>query len=438
MIFRSVPALVCVFAVAACSPAPAEFVPLAGHPACEGDNGYAAVLGGAKTFLWRGEDLKAVRQAYKMDPAAFEPLLQMADAALLHARYSVTDKPVRTGNAGLHDYVSLGTYWWPNPDTPDHLPYVRRDGAENPERNEDRYDIDRLERFSTDVQALAFAYYLTGERRYAVKAASFLRAWFLDPATRMNPNLEYTQSIPGVSQGRATGIIDTRRLIGVVDAIGIVTPSGELSKTDIDGLHGWFEDYTDWLLQSEHGRKEKAAKNNHGSWYDAQVMSFGLFTGRIDLVRQVAGEAATIRVAAQTKDTGEMPHELARARTFFYSLYGTQALMDVATLSECVGVDLWTYRKAGSGSIRDSVRLLASYADGRKKWVLPEPKFAANRPLFHDVLSRAASAYGENSFRKADEAVIRRLPVRAELLLPPISEFVALETSAPHRMVEGS
>ena len=41
------------------------------------------------------------------------------------------------------------------------------------------------------VAALAAAYKITGENRYATKAAELLRVFFLNPKTRMNPNLQY-------------------------------------------------------------------------------------------------------------------------------------------------------------------------------------------------------------------------------------------------------
>ena len=55
------------------------------------------------------------------------------------------------------------------------------------------------------LRRLAAAYKITGENRYATKAAELLRVFFLDPKTRMNPNLQYAQAVPGASPGTQLG-----------------------------------------------------------------------------------------------------------------------------------------------------------------------------------------------------------------------------------------
>ena len=76
-------------------------------------------------------------------------------------------------------------------------------------------------RLSRIVPALAAAWVLTGEARYSEHAARHLRAWFVDPDTRMAPHLRYAQAIHGVSPGRGTGIIDTIHLVEVARALEV-------------------------------------------------------------------------------------------------------------------------------------------------------------------------------------------------------------------------
>ena len=188
-----------------------------------------------------------------------------------------------------HDYMSQATYFWPNPKTPNGLPYIRRDGEGNPETG-NLPDHAAMNKMESDAATLAMAYYFTGDEKYAAKASQLLRAWFLDPATRMNPNLQYAQAIPGVNTGRGIGIIDTHGLADLLDYVGLLAGSTAWTASDQRGLEKWFSEYLQWLRVSKHGRQESAEKNNHGTYYDLQVAAFALFAGNEKLAAEVLRE----------------------------------------------------------------------------------------------------------------------------------------------------
>ena len=68
-------------------------------------------------------------------------------------------------------------------------------------------------RLSEAVPALTAGFLLTRRKEFARAAAAHLVAWFVTPATRMNPNLQYSQGYPGGPTGRSYGIIDTLHLV---------------------------------------------------------------------------------------------------------------------------------------------------------------------------------------------------------------------------------
>jgi hypothetical protein len=138
-------------------------------------------------------------------------LIREADRALTIEPLSVTRKEIAPPSGDRHDYMSLSPYWWPDPKTPNGLPYVRRDGKINPERYSIA-DRQNLENTVASVKTLARAYYFTANQDYAKNPATRLQVWFLDPLTRMTPNLKYAQGVPGRSDGRAAGIIETHNL----------------------------------------------------------------------------------------------------------------------------------------------------------------------------------------------------------------------------------
>src|SRR5258707_381839 len=174
---------------------------------------------------------------------------------------SVVTKAVTPPSGDKHDYLSQAPYFWPNPDKPDGLPYINRDGERNPELDKitDHLALDQME---VAVRALSLAYYLKDDEAYAAKATQLLRSWFIDPATRMNPNLEYAQFIPGVNTGRGIGLIETRGLVDVVDAIGLLATSKSWTAADKKGLEVWFTKFLEWMQGSRNGREESAVKNN--------------------------------------------------------------------------------------------------------------------------------------------------------------------------------
>ena len=142
-------------------------------------------------------------------------VLKDADRYLTEAPVTVTASGSPRSAGGKHDFFSEGDYWWPDPNNPDG-PYIQRDGMSNPANFvEHRRAMIRL---SLIVPALAAAYKITRQRKYSDHAARHLRAWFIDDATRMNPNLQYAQAIQGRFTGRGTGIIDTLHLVEVARA----------------------------------------------------------------------------------------------------------------------------------------------------------------------------------------------------------------------------
>jgi hypothetical protein len=246
------------------------------------------------------------------------------------------------------------------------LPYVRRDGVRNPETGE--YDARVFSAFSEHVWGLALAGYITGDERYSRRAALLVRAWFFDPATRMNPNLDHAQFVKGENLGRGTGVLDSARFLNVLDGVGLLQKSGDWSAEDQAKLEDWFRAYLKWLRESPNGQAESSATNNHGNWYDVQETAFMLFLGDEAGARQVLEEAKTKRIAKQIEPDGRAPRELARTKSWGYSCYNLKALTLLADLGQRVGVDLWKFQTADGRSIRAALDFLFPFATGQQQW----------------------------------------------------------------------
>ncbi len=365
--------------------------PVAAAPRCDGVNGYSAAFEGRQTFLWRPEALALAKSRIAQDPnamPAYATLLADADAALTRGPWSVTDKTTTPPSGDKHDYMSIAPYFWPDPAKPDSLPYINRDGQVNPQRATEAFDRTRLGDMANAVQALSLAYYFTGDQKYARRASLILKTWFIDPKTRMNPNLDFAQGVPGTVSGRSFGIIDSAELLPVVEAVGLLQPSHTLSAGDMTALRRWFGDLTTWMTDSENGKTERAAGNNHAIWYDLQLSEFALFAGKADLAHSVISAFAEARIKPQFSADGSLPKELARTRSFHYSAWTMQAAYDVAALGECVGVDLWSWQDGDGKGLKASTRFLAAYAGRETDWGWQE--IAMNTQDLYDALMRAA------------------------------------------------
>ena len=392
--------ILAVTAAASTSLAAADFsVPRPATPStCQGVEGHAAAFGARRTFLLDPADLTVIKAVRDSDPAvraAYADLLRSADAALARKPGSVMDKTTIPLSDDRHDYLSLAPYWWPDPADPK-APYVRRDGEVNPRRDTKAFDRTALGRLVSDSETLALAYYYSNDPKYAVKAAQLIRTWFLDPATAMNPNMSYAQAVPGRENGRAEGVLDTSGFMAVIDAVGLVAPSGALTAAETTALEGWFARYVDWMRTSPNGKGEAAAKNNHGIWYDAQLTQFALFARRPDIAERTVTAFPKARIAVQFAPNGALPAELARTRSFHYALYALHPAYDVAKLGTCMGHDLWSYRDAKGRGLRTATDYLAAYRGRQAQWPYKELDWPADE--LDALLTRAAAAWGAGSY----------------------------------------
>ncbi|MFF3416859.1 alginate lyase family protein [Streptomyces sp. NPDC002698] len=334
---------------------------------------------------------------------ALRRLTARADNWLDQGPWTVVDKPRPAPGGDVHDYLSQAPYWWPSQpataDNPWGCPYVQRDGQRNPEvdTGTDRQDVEKVFDSTYD---LALAWYYTGRKRYAEKAAQVLRTWFLDPATRMNPNLDHGQFIPCKYDGRAIGVIDfSQSYTSVLDAIALLdTGAPGWSRRDRTAMLAWNTGYRDWLTGSAFGKEEGAARNNHGTFYDMQLAALAYATGDKDLARRTVLAARGLRIDPQIAADGSQPQELARTRSWHYSTFDLVAYTRLAAVGRKVGVDLWAYRGPDGQSLFKAVGYLLPAATGAEPWSHPELEF--HRFAASDVVHAAADA-GDRAARAA-------------------------------------
>ena len=118
-------------------------------------------------------------------------LIQKADALLTVKPFSVVHKTGIPPSKSKHDYISIGPYWWPNPNTKNGLPYIRKDGKINPETRNNFTDYVEKNNFISAVKTLKEAFFYSDDKKYANKNLEFINTWFFDETTKMNKNVKY-------------------------------------------------------------------------------------------------------------------------------------------------------------------------------------------------------------------------------------------------------
>jgi hypothetical protein len=355
---------------------------------------------------------------------SYEKLLKEADAALTHQRFSVVDKTLAPASGNKHDFFSFGPYWWPDPAKKDGLPYIRKDGLHNPASSTNGTDSTRMGKFSHDVTVLALAWYFTGEQKYADKAGELARAWFLAPETRMNPNLDYGQAIPGRVNGRGIGIISSRSLIDVMDSLALIQPSNGLTDAENKAVRAWYRDYLNWLLTSRNGFEESNAHNNHGTFYSAQVTAYALYTNQPEIARRELEITKIRRIPGQIDREGKLIAELERTRPSGYVNFALEAFGYLGRYGELTGDGVWQHGQ-DSHNIAQGYRFVARYVNG-EKWPYPEidPKEGSadgfNLHAMQSMLAAARAYKGEPVFAEKARWLLQHYPGQLNALILPL------------------
>lgn len=351
-------------------------------------------------------------------------ILAAAARCLREQPITVTATRAKRSSGGPHDYFSEGDYWWPDPKNPGG-PYVRRDGMSNP----DNFNAHReaMIRLSLIVPALTAAWLLTRQKKYAEHAGHHLRAWFVDPATRMNPNLQYAQAISGITKGRGIGVIDTLHLVEPARAATLLLAGDVLDNGK--EVQGWFADYLNWMRTSKNGHDERDAKNNHGTCWVLQAGEFARFTQNSDVMSWCRDRFKTVLVPRQIAPDGSLPLELARTKPYSYSLFDMDVLCGIAQSLSTQTDDLWSFATPDGRGLRKLMQFMFPFIQDKSKWPYAhDVEHFDDFPVRNPALLFSGLAYHQQKYIALWKTlnpdpvvpeVIRNFPIRQPLLWMP-------------------
>ncbi|UVQ48940.1 alginate lyase family protein [Parabacteroides faecis] len=350
-------------------------------------------------------------------------IILRGNEALGEEPVTITSFVAERSAGGIHDFYSEGDYWWPDPVNPDSA-YIRRDGETNP----DNFVAHRhaMIRFSTVVGDLTSAWIVTQDKKYIEQALKHIHAWFIDPETCMNPDLQYAQAIKGIVTGRGIGIIDTIHLLEVVRSLIIMERNDLLSVDEAVATKDWFSKYLFWLTDHPYGKEEMEAKNNHGTCWVMQAALFAQYTGNTDVSDFCRERFRNVLLPNQMDTDGSFPLELKRTKPYGYSLFNLDAMATVCHILSDENHNLWQYTTEDGRNMQKGVAWMFPYIKDKSAWSFDKDVMYWDEwPVAHPALLFSAYDTPDDAYVSlwsalehfpVNDEVIRNLPVRHPLL----------------------
>jgi hypothetical protein len=301
---------------------------------------------------------------------------------LIKNPYSITDNKFDAKQyISPNDYASNATYYWPDETKSDGLPYI-----EKLEPNPDKYttsDRKYIDILINDLLLLTAFYLNKNKNKYARKAIELLRVFFIDSATRMNPNLDYSGYIKYTDSNTIHkniklrgNIIDTNSFCILPDMMIILNDylsetNNFLDKKVHQQMQLWFRNMASWFMYSEYGIKHSKKENNILSSYYLQLASYIYGSGEIDLAKKILQDNVHRVLSAQIDEDGNQVHEIKRLHPIHYCNFNLDMLSKLLIISKNLDIDIYNYQdNQGRGNV---LKAMIKAADNiKKKGILSE------------------------------------------------------------------
>lgn len=376
-------------------------------------------------LAWRFAAKAQAVDAVHFNVAEYERdrILTSAAEALKHAPQTVTSLPAPVTGLDPHLYSSEDVEWWPNEDDAA-APHEHRVGRNYPGAFTAHRDA--VVRLNGIVGACVAAWRLTAERRYADHAMLHLRAWFLDGATKMEPNLGHAGCVPKQAVGTPRGVEETVVLAEVVRAATFLCAyNGVATEDEAAGLRAWFGAFATWLNESKNGFIAREMKDRLAICWTLQAAECARFA-RNDALLLECSHRFRDKLLRQMNFDGQFPLELHRPDAYAASIFTSDCLAATCEVLSTPMDRLWDYTLPDGRGMRSAVAFLYPVLENRGAWKLPsDAQHFQDWPVRQPTLLFAGRAYGSPEYialwkrlppEPKSEELLRYFPVRQPAL----------------------
>ncbi len=317
-----------------------------------------------------------------------------------------------------HDYYSEADDYWADSSDPA-APYTQRTDKPNPDAFTAHRDA--LHELGLAVPALAAAFALTREERYAQQAVAHLNAWFIDPATTMAPSLANAGVIPPAKTGRPEGVAEAVFLAEIAQSIPFLSSSESLTQPRLDAITAWFNSYLQWLNTSRTAGLARDMKNHHASSWLMQATACAKLNTKDDRpLTELRHQFKSTTIRAQITADGAFPHELTTPNPYRNSLFNLDMLTAVCDLLSTRFETVWTYDLQDGPGMRSVVARHYPFMLNRGTW-----PYKADLEYFHDLpLRRSSLLLAARAYSRPEYADLWKT-------LPPDTTIPALQRTLP-------
>ena len=302
----------------------------------------------------------------------YKTLIENADKALNFKLNPVTDKTQIPASKNKHDYISYAPYKWADSTKLDGLPWVTRDGEINPLSQGYDTDFKRSAEFFKVIETLSWAFYFSDNEKYAQKAIDFIEVWYINQETKVNPNMNFGQAVPGAADGRKAGVQEWLNQYHIITALQIFEDASMLPEVVKMEMQNWFQQYLDWLLTDKMAIEAGKTGQNHANHYNHQVVGLLLYLNRVEEAKQIFENAKYDRIAVQILPDGKQPKEMGRTRSVHYASLNLWSLAELTFMGRNLGVDLWDFETEDNRSLKKAFSYLQKFIHQPKKWPFKE------------------------------------------------------------------
>ena len=294
-----------------------------------------------------------------------------------------------------------------------------------------RDDAENLRTFSRTVAALAAGALLTREDTYAQRAIPHLKAWLVDPATRLDPIFGTAGSVAGTSAGTPAGVVDLVPLAELARALSFLTDA--LAPDDLAAIQAWFTDAQHWLDGNKQAFIARESKDHRASAWLLVSSAIARFTRDDNTLEANRKRFRQHTLRNQISRDGTFPQEVATPNPYRNTLFNFDLLAGACQLLSSQFDLLWDYQLIDEVGLRSVAAFLYPVISHPEKWEYPaDAQHFLELPGRRPGLLFAGRAYNRPEYVRTWLATPAKEPSDDLAYSFPVTQPALWTARAPH------